>query len=59
MNYADYWTKHHPGAHHRNIRPEILSSLSVITELNQRKERSLGMGVQSYRLPLGHVRVTL
>ena len=38
MNYADYWTKHHPAAHHRNIRPEILSSPSVITELNQRKK---------------------
>ncbi len=38
MNYADYWTKHHPAAHHRNIRPEILSSPSVITELNQRNK---------------------
>ena len=38
MNYADYWTKHHPAAHHRNFRPEILSSPSVITELNKRNK---------------------
>ena len=38
MNYADYWTKHHPAAHHRNMRPEFLSPPSVITELNQRKQ---------------------
>ena len=25
-NKADYWTKHHPAAHHVNIRPEFLTS---------------------------------
>ena len=25
-NKADYWTKHHPAAHHVNFRPEILTS---------------------------------
>jgi hypothetical protein len=24
MNYADYWTKHHPESHHRNIQKEFL-----------------------------------
>jgi hypothetical protein len=23
MNYANYWTKHHPEMHHRNIRKEF------------------------------------
>jgi hypothetical protein len=24
LNYADYWTKHHPKAHHHNMRKEFL-----------------------------------
>ena len=30
MNYADYWTKHHPESHHRNIRKEFLMPTIVI-----------------------------
>jgi hypothetical protein len=33
MNYADYWTKHHPAAHHRNFRAEILTPPSAIKAL--------------------------
>jgi hypothetical protein len=33
MNYADYWTKHHPEAHHRNIRKEFLTPHIVIEML--------------------------
>jgi len=32
MNYADYWTKHHPEAHHRNIRKEFLTP-NIILEM--------------------------
>ena len=29
-NLADYWTKHHPGSHHQNFRPRILTSKKYI-----------------------------
>ena len=34
-NYADYWTKHHPGAHHRAMRPELLTPSPVLQELKR------------------------
>jgi hypothetical protein len=33
MNYADYWIKHHPESHHRNIRKEFLTQTIVIEML--------------------------
>jgi hypothetical protein len=33
LNYADYWTKHHPESHHRNIRKEFLTPTIVIEML--------------------------
>ena len=33
LNYADYWTKHHPAAHHRNMRKEFLTPLVVLEML--------------------------
>jgi hypothetical protein len=32
MNYADYWSKHHPELHHRNIRKEFLTPFSKCCE---------------------------
>ncbi len=32
-NHADYWTKHHPAAHHRNMRPVFLTPFSQLLEL--------------------------
>jgi hypothetical protein len=32
-NYADYWTKHHPVAHHRNMRLVFLTPFSQLLEL--------------------------
>ena len=34
---ADYWSKHHPPAHHRNKRPEILTPASVLATLRAKK----------------------
>jgi hypothetical protein len=34
-NYADYWTKHHPTAHHQNTRKEFLTPLIVLEMLRQ------------------------
>ncbi len=34
MNYANYWTKHHPELHHRNIRIEFLIP-TIILEMLQ------------------------
>jgi hypothetical protein len=33
MNYAGYWTKHHPESHHRNIWKEFLTPTIVIKML--------------------------
>ena len=30
LNYADYWTKHHPNAHHKHIRSEFLTPKKVL-----------------------------
>ena len=29
-NYADYWTKHHPGKHHKSTRKEFLTPMIVL-----------------------------
>jgi hypothetical protein len=33
LNYADYWTKHHPESHHRNMRIEFLTPFIVLEML--------------------------
>ncbi len=33
MNYANYWTKHHPELHHRIIRKEVLTLTIVLKML--------------------------
>ena len=33
LNYADYWTKHHPATHHQNIRQEFLTPCIVLEML--------------------------
>jgi hypothetical protein len=38
-NYADYWTKHHPVVHHRNIRPVFLTPYSQLLELRKKQPR--------------------
>ena len=39
QNMADYWTKHHPASHHKNIRPEILTPVDALMELRNKIER--------------------
>ena len=36
-NRGDYYTKHHPASHHRNIRPEILTPYKVLLALRKRQ----------------------
>lgn len=36
-NYGDYWTKHHPPAHHRDFRPEILTPASILNKIRVRR----------------------
>jgi hypothetical protein len=38
-NIADYWTKHHPPAHHCNIRSEILTPLKTLMALRKLQPR--------------------
>ena len=33
LNYADYWTKHHSGTHHQNMRKEFLTPNTVVEML--------------------------
>ena len=40
LNMGDYWTRHHPAAHHRNVCNEILTPVSRLLEL--RKKLSAG-----------------
>ena len=35
LNYADYWTKHHPAKHHQNIRKEFITPQVVLEMLRQ------------------------
>ena len=39
-NLGDYWTKHHPPAHHRNMRPEILTPFKMLMEQHLRAQKS-------------------
>ena len=38
LDYADYWTKHHPAKHHQNIRQEFLTP-QIILEMLQTKQQ--------------------
>ncbi len=33
VNYADYWTKHHPATHHQNMRKEFLTPHIILEML--------------------------
>ncbi len=33
LNYVDYWTKHHAGTHHQNMRKEFLTPVTVLEML--------------------------
>ena len=37
-NLADYWTKHHNGAHHKNFRREILTPVEKVSKLFKARE---------------------
>ncbi len=41
LNCADYWTKHHPAKHHKNIRPEFLTPYLVLEMLRQEKSHNI------------------
>ena len=46
LNYADYFTKHHPTAHHRNIRKEFLTPQWVLKDLALRKAAAAGQHIK-------------
>jgi hypothetical protein len=35
-NHADYWMKHHPAAHHHNMRPVFLTPFSQLLEFHKK-----------------------
>ena len=40
-NLGDYHSKHHPGTHHKNMRPEFVTPCRVLDDLRWRKEIAL------------------
>ena len=36
---GDYWTKHHPPTHHRQMRPEILTPYQIVLNLRKKLEK--------------------
>jgi hypothetical protein len=38
MNFADYWTKHHPAPHHQNMRREFLTPHIILEMLRIEKQ---------------------
>ena len=46
LNYADYFTKHHPAAHHINICKEFLTSQWVLKDLALRKAAAAGQHIK-------------
>ncbi|EJK51359.1 hypothetical protein THAOC_29472, partial [Thalassiosira oceanica] len=39
LNYADYWTKHHPATHHNNVRRNYLTPLVALEMFRQEERR--------------------
>ena len=39
LNYADYWTKHHPAPHHLNMRKEFLMP-HIILEMQRIEQQT-------------------
>ena len=39
-NLADYFTKHHPPAHHRNVRGEFLTRIAELQRLRQEQAKA-------------------
>ena len=42
LNYANYFTKHHPAAHHRNMQKEFLTPQRVLQDLLHRTAAAAG-----------------
>ena len=45
LNYADYWTKHHPTKHHQQMRNEFITPQLVVEMLRQEKTREAAAAV--------------
>ena len=43
LNYADYWTKHHPAKHHKNIQNEFLTPMIMLEMLRQEQAGKIRM----------------
>ena len=42
MNYADYWTKHHPESHHKNMCKEFLTPEQAVIGITEAKAKDSG-----------------
>ncbi|KAL7544208.1 hypothetical protein ACHAWF_007592 [Thalassiosira exigua] len=41
MNYADYWTKHHPDKHHQQMQKEFLTPYIIVEMLRQKQANKI------------------
>ena len=46
LNYADYWTKHHPSKHHHNVRRNYLTPMVAIEMFRQEERRRKELDAQ-------------
>ena len=44
-NMGDYTTKHHPGSHHKNVRPEYLTPRKYLDAFRERVAKATGGGI--------------
>ena len=44
-NMGDYTTKHHPGSHHKNVRPEYLTPRKYLDAFRGRVAKATGGGI--------------
>ena len=42
-NFGDYPSKHHPGIHHRNVRPEFLTPISYLAKFREKYQPKGGL----------------
>ena len=57
MNYADFWAKHHPELHHRNMRKEKNSTSHIILKMYCSHNMQLAQHEVVLRWTLGEVTI--
>jgi hypothetical protein len=54
-NLADYFTKHHPPAHHRNVRADFLTRIAELVKLRERTQKETGLAMTDVQDKIGGI----